>query len=345
MVVEGYTDVISLHQAGFGGAVAPLGTALTEEQLEEIWRISPMPVLCFDGDAAGGRAAARAAELVLPMLTAERSLRLATLPPAEDPDSLVRNKGPAGFQGVLDSARPLSEALYDLIREGSGDDTPELRAGLKTRLEAAAAKIRDKTLASEYRRALLDRFFARRPPPPGRARPGFKPLRPPPAFHRPVPAAASAADERGRNMVAILLHHPGLLHDVEEAFASIDLPPALDSLRAAILQWGEAAETLDSAALMTHLTQTGLAVAAAQALSAVPIPLPACAAVSAMPAEAEAGLVAFLWTDEPGAPGGRSCGSDARIHAKRRQIDRKTPDCLVHRPQRPSPGRERAGRR
>ena len=99
-------DVIALHQAGFGGAVAPLGTALTEDQLEELWRLSPMPVLCFDGDAAGARAAARSAELALPHLTAERSLRLATLPAAEDPDTLVRRQGPAGFQAVLDAAPP-----------------------------------------------------------------------------------------------------------------------------------------------------------------------------------------------------------------------------------------------
>src|SRR5208283_5325303 len=80
LAVEGYMDVIALHQAGLAGAVAPLGTALTEEQLEELWRLSPCPVLCFDGDAAGARAAARAAEAALPMLTAERSLRIASLP-------------------------------------------------------------------------------------------------------------------------------------------------------------------------------------------------------------------------------------------------------------------------
>ena len=87
VVVEGYMDVIATAQAGFTAAVAPLGTALTNEQLEELWRVSPCPVLCFDGDAAGARAAARAMELALPMLTPERSLKFATLPDGDDPDS------------------------------------------------------------------------------------------------------------------------------------------------------------------------------------------------------------------------------------------------------------------
>ena len=93
IVAEGYMDVIALHQAGFGGAVAPLGTALTASQLEELWRVSDAPTLCFDGDAAGARAAARAAELALPLIAPDRTLCLATLPPGEDPDTLVRRAG------------------------------------------------------------------------------------------------------------------------------------------------------------------------------------------------------------------------------------------------------------
>jgi DNA primase len=285
VVVEGYMDVIALHQAGFGGAVAPLGTALTEEQLEELWRLSPMPVLCFDGDAAGGRAAARAAEAALPLLTAERSLRLATLPATEDPDSLVRRLGRPAFQAVLDVARPLGESLYDLLSEGGGEGTPEQRAALRTRLEAAAGKIRDRNLGAEYRRALMDRFFARRPRTGRRGGEGM--AKRPPRFHRPPIAAGQSTAERGRNLLAILLSHPALLHDVEEALGAVDLPADLVRLRDAILKWGETAVVLDSQGLMTHLTRIGLAADAAQALSAVP--LPACAFPDAMPAEAEAG--------------------------------------------------------
>jgi DNA primase len=285
VAVEGYMDVIALHQAGFTAAVAPLGTALTEEQLEEMWRLSPMPILCFDGDSAGGRAAARAAGLALPMLTPARSLRLAALPAGEDPDTLVRKGGPAAFETVLSQARPLADALFDLTRAATGDNTPELRAMLKTRLAEMAARIPDKPLASEYRKALWDRFYEFYRP----TRRGGPMVKPPPRFHRPAANAGAAPAERLRNLVAILLRHPALLHDVEEAFGMLDLPPPLADLRTAILQWGRDAETLDSASLMTHLTTLGLVAQAAQALASVPVPLPACAAPDAMPAEAEAG--------------------------------------------------------
>jgi DNA primase len=283
LAVEGYMDVIALHQAGFAGAVAPLGTALTEEQLEELWRLSPTPVLCFDGDAAGARAAARAAELALPLLSLEKSLHVATLPAGEDPDTLVR-RGGAAFQALLDAARPLSEALFDLVRESTGEATPEQRATLRTRLEEAAGRIRDRALASEYRRVLLDRFFARRAQR-GRPAAAGRPIR----VVRPVPAPDLAEAERCRTLLAILLRHPRLLHDVEEALGGIELAPPLARLRSELAAWAEQSQALDSDGLITHLTSAGLAAEAAQALSAVPYPLPACARPDAQPAEAEAG--------------------------------------------------------
>ncbi len=279
VAVEGYMDVIALHQAGFAGAVAPLGTALSEEQLTEMWRLSPLPVLCFDGDAAGGRAAARAAALALPLLGAERSLRIAALPGGDDPDTLVRRGGRPAFQATLDAARPFAETLYDITRAAIGDTTPEQRARLRGRLEELAAQVTDKPLAGELRRALLDRFFAaRRSRSAGAARPLM-------VRH---PAAPPDA-ERCRTLLAILLRHPALLHDVEEALGSLDLPPPLDRLRRELTAWSVAAETLDSEGLMTHLTTAGLATEAAQVLSAVPVPLPACAAADAQPAQAEEG--------------------------------------------------------
>jgi DNA primase len=295
IVVEGYMDVIALHQAGFGGAVAPLGTALTEDHLDELWRLSPMPVLCFDGDAAGRRAAARSAELALPKLAADRSLMVLELPPDEDPDTLLRRHGEAGFRAALDRARPLAEALFDMLRAGIGDGTPELRAALSARLEECAGLIPDRALGWEYRKLLRARFKALYSAAPvgqphgrksGRRTPWEKP---PPIFHRPAASAHAAEAERARNLVTILLRHPVLIHDVEEAFGTIALPEGLARLRDAILQWGNAVESLDSEALMTHLTDNGLAAEAAQALSVVPYPLPACAAPEAMPAEAEAG--------------------------------------------------------
>ena len=292
-VVEGYMDVIALHQAGFSGAVAPLGTALTEEQLTEIWRISPAPVLCFDGDAAGGRAAARTAELVLPLLTPAHSLRLANLPAGEDPDSLVRGRGVAGFQAVLDAARPLSDVLFDLLRPAAGTESPEQRAAFRARLEDAAKRIPDRALASEYRAVLLDRFFAarRRGGVPG----GRIPLRPvAPRGARVPPWDVRAGAERGRILLAILLRHPRLLRNVEHALEELVLPDGLARLRHALLIWAETSDVLDSAGLMSHLTETGLAADIAHILSTAPAPLPACAAPDAMPGEAEAGWWHFF---------------------------------------------------
>jgi DNA primase len=283
VVVEGYLDVIALAQAGIGSAVAPLGTALTEEQLEELWRLAPAPILCFDGDAAGARAAARAAELALPLLAPERTLKLATLPTGEDPDTLVRRQGAGGMRTVLDAARPLADALYDLLREAGGEATPEQRAAFRTRLEAAAKRIPDRALAGEYRRALLDRFYAARPGP-GRRRPA--PRRTP---LRAAPVAGADADERSRIMTAILLRHPNLLPDVEPAYAALDLPEALARLREALCSWANTADVLDSSALTDHLTISGLQAEAEQVLAAEPFPLPACALPTALPAEAEGG--------------------------------------------------------
>ena len=299
LAVEGYMDVIALHQAGLAGAVAPLGTALTEEQLEELWRLSPVPVLCFDGDAAGARAAARALELALPSLTAERSLKIATLPAGEDPDTLVRRpSGAATMQNVLDKARTPSETLFDILRDDVGDATPELRASLSKRLEAAADRIQDRSLAWEYRNAFRARLKERYRAPPrgsqGKARGGPPAPVMPRGLARPSIAPDDAAAERARNLVGILLNHPALLYDVEEAFSTLPLSGPLARLRAAMLDWSAGAEHLDSAGLMSHLSATGLAAEAAQAVSASPNPLPECAAPNAMPAEAEEGWWHFF---------------------------------------------------
>ncbi|HET6607229.1 MAG TPA: DNA primase [Rhodopila sp.] len=307
VVVEGYMDVIAAAQSGFTGAVAPLGTALTQEQLEELWRISPGPTLCFDGDKAGARAASRAMELALPMLTPSRTLRFATLPADEDPDSLVRKGGASAFQAVLDAAQTPVEALYGMLRQEIGESSAEQRAALRTRLTEAANRIADKALASEYRSTLLDRFFASRPRPgkfSGRAgsRAGWggaadpRPVRAP----RPVPRQDNAIGERTRILTAILLRHPTLLHDVAHAFATLPLDERLSRLRDAMDSYANSAETLDSAVLMDHLTQSGFELDVQHVLAEAPMPLPACAASNAMPAEAESGwwhIFGFLNVD------------------------------------------------
>ncbi|MCA3368135.1 MAG: DNA primase [Roseomonas sp.] len=288
VAVEGYMDVIALHQAGFTGAVAPLGTALTEDQLQELWRLSPEPVLCFDGDAAGARAAARVAEAALPLISAERSLKLATLPAGEDPDTLIAKGGQSAFQTVLDGARPLSEALYGLLLEGRPMGTPEQRATAEKRLLAAAATITDPSLARQYRRELLKRFFeattTRRQS--GRAVPTQRLARP--ALVEPTIRTAQA-----RILLAILLRHPWLLPQIEEAFGLLDLPegPAR-LLQSAILSWPMDSQRLDSQALLSHLATEGLADATAWALGAEA--LPQAARPDALPREVEEGFWHFF---------------------------------------------------
>ncbi|KZD01344.1 DNA primase [Oceanibaculum pacificum] len=158
LVTEGYMDVIGLAMGGFGNAVAPLGTALTEEQILQLWKLAPEPLLCFDGDSAGQRAAARAAERALPLLKPGFSLRFVTLPAKEDPDSLIRTQGPAAMRRLLDQAKPLVEALWEVEKAKLNSETPEQLALLRQSLEAAASRIEDRTIQGLYRSNLLRRM-------------------------------------------------------------------------------------------------------------------------------------------------------------------------------------------
>ncbi|MBX9749816.1 MAG: DNA primase [Roseococcus sp.] len=251
LVAEGYMDVIALHQAGFTGAVAPLGTALTEEQFQALWQVSPEPVLCLDGDAAGQRAAARAAEVAMPLLAPDRSLRFVTLPAGEDPDTLIRQKGARGFQALLDAAQPLSEAVFGLIVGARLPEAPEARAALRNRLAGIAQTIPDKALASEFRSAFFNRFFALSRAPGKRAAPRHP---------RPVADPEAIQAERARIILAICIHQPEILRDAEEPLALLDLPegPARQ-VRDALLAWIEAAPRLDSGQLIAHLAACGIA--------------------------------------------------------------------------------------
>ncbi|MFB2550688.1 DNA primase [Ensifer soli] len=160
IAVEGYMDVIALHQAGVGNAVAPLGTALTENQLDLLWKMTPQPVLCFDGDGAGIRAANRALDLALPHLKPGRSLRFALLPDGKDPDDLVRQDGRAAFDRVLDAARSLSEMLWQRETQGTSFDTPEKRAELEARLKQVTGVIADESVRRHYGQDVRDRLNA-----------------------------------------------------------------------------------------------------------------------------------------------------------------------------------------
>jgi DNA primase len=158
IAVEGYVDVIAMVGAGYEAAVAPLGTALTADQLGLLWKMADEPTLCFDGDSAGRRAAYRAVDVALPLLRPGKSLRFATLPDGSDPDDLVRSGGRAAIEDVLASARPLVHMLWMRETESGGFDTPERRAALEARLGAVMTGIGEESVRRYYRREFESRL-------------------------------------------------------------------------------------------------------------------------------------------------------------------------------------------
>ncbi|RVG26244.1 DNA primase, partial [Sinorhizobium meliloti] len=160
IAVEGYMDVIALHQAGIENAVAPLGTALTENQLDLLWKMTTQPVLCFDGDGAGVRAAHRAVDLALPHLKPGRSVRFALLPEGKDPDDVVRHDGREPFDKVLANARSLADMVWQREVQGGDFDTPEKRAELEARLRQVTSVIADESVRRHYGQDMRDRLNA-----------------------------------------------------------------------------------------------------------------------------------------------------------------------------------------
>src|SRR5262245_34139798 len=215
IVCEGYMDVIALAEAGFGGAVAPLGTALTEGQIAELWRLAPEPILCFDGDAAGQRAAGRAVERALPLLQPGKSLRFALLPPGDDPDTLVRNHGPEAMREVLGEARPLIDLLWDQELAQGPTDTPERRAGFRQRLRDRIRQIAEKTVYEDYRAEIERRMAAAFDPPPATRGRRFTPRKGRPGLPE-VGGMAARLGTKGLErqpeevVLALLVNHPRL---------------------------------------------------------------------------------------------------------------------------------------
>ena len=253
VVTEGYMDVIALHRAGITGAVAPLGTALTEDQLGELWRLASEPVLCFDGDAAGQRAAARAVERALPLLRAGRSLQFAVLPQGEDPDTLIARYGSARMREVLAQARPLAEFLWSIELAAKLVNTPERRADLSSRLMARAGQIADETLQREYRSFFRNCLYERV----ARGRGGS--IRARPAVEIPPPGLPPTRRHREEQFVLVLLKHPHLLDELVEEFATAPIEAGdLDRLRREIVNAYVLTPGLDAETLRHHLCSTGL---------------------------------------------------------------------------------------
>ena len=273
IVVEGYMDVIALAQAGIGEAVAPLGTALTEQQIERLWRLSDVPVLCFDGDSAGQKAALRAAVRALPLLQPARSLAFATLPKGQDPDDIVKSGGARAMEALLAEPEPLVDRLWTSEVEAAPLRTPEERAGFRRRLNEHAQSINHGDVKGQYLaefRARFDERFARAAPPRERFVPGkrFQP-------ERPIQDRTKTIGGRGvapvfaRAIMAGLLRHPAMILACGDALSLLVLDDAeLDRLRLVLLDAAYDGERLDSETLIPICESAGLGGLAANLMDA-----------------------------------------------------------------------------
>ena len=271
IVVEGYMDVIALSGAGIDEAVAPLGTALTEGQLERLWRLDPQPILCFDGDGAGQKASVRAIGRALPFLTSGRTLRFLTLPGGQDPDDLIRAGGRPAMEALLDAPEPLVERLWRHEQVALPLDTPEARAGLKQRLGEHARAIADKDVSHQYWaefRQRADTLFAPpkrewQPRPPGRPfKPGDRRSGWPPP--RPVSAATKAVGSTGvdrltaRAILAGLVRLPDCITPLAEPLSALHFAdPNLEQVRGALVEAAWRGEPLEGDGITTILRRVG----------------------------------------------------------------------------------------
>ena len=283
VLAEGYMDVIALVRAGFTHAVAPLGTALTDDQLQLLWRTAPEPILAFDGDAAGLKAAHRAAHLALPHLKAGYSLRFAFLPGGEDPDTLIAKSGAMAMGKILEAALPLSEVLWRAETEGHDFSTPERRAGLEKNLRDIVSQITDGKIADYYRRdfeqKVFDSFKARKPREyardPGRGRafadrnkPAYATAGISSALKQSLLArAAHAGNAKGAarevkeaELATLLLAQPQLALSHGELVASLPFSdPSLDRLRRELLNLAASGSSLEKPPVLTHFIRQGMA--------------------------------------------------------------------------------------
>lgn len=247
-VVEGYLDVIALSQAGIAEAVAPLGTALTEPQLQLLWRIVPEPILCFDGDKAGLAAAGRAARRALPLLRPGCSLRILTLPQGQDPDDIIKQQGPEHFLKLAQGAEALHAFLWRSVLESGDASTPERRAGVKQQLRELSALIVDEDMRRLYSATFMAAFGARF---------GYKPAAPaaPPASARALPPVSP--DAGVRLILSIMIRFPDLARKHARGLAKIRIRDSdLGRLRDAIVE--STSQAYPEAALAEAIADLGL---------------------------------------------------------------------------------------
>ena len=294
VVVEGYMDAIALSQAGFAQTAASLGTAFGENQLRALWRIVDEPVLCFDGDEAGQRAARRAAERALPLLAPGKSLRFACLPDERDPDDLVRQDGAAALRAVVERARTPVDLLWSSEVEAVRPDSPDRRARFSRNLLALVSGIRDDTVRRYYEAEVLSRL---------RERFGVN-LRPEPGARRPAPSFPGGGRERGEARIAglrkrlveralaVALNRPALAVEFDREIAELDCEgdAQLDRLRHEILGLAAGGEGVDPAVWRTHLESVGLSGAVGGVLCEAVYGLAPFARPAASAAEARTGM-------------------------------------------------------
>ncbi len=275
IVAEGYMDVIALTRAGFPGAVAPLGTALTTDQLRLLWAMVPIPTLCFDGDTAGQKAAHRALDLGMPYLEPGRSLQFVFLPEGRDPDDMVRGGESEALVKLATQPLALIDVLWAREQARHPLETPEQRASFEARLMELAGQIEHKNLKFHYISAIRERLrnsgMARRPPAGARQRTGSGgPRSGRPSFatvsartgsllsSKIVQATAPVTAARESLIVGAILSHPWLLDDFLEEIARLQFNDTdCRRLRDAILTVHQAEEHLDNEKLLEHLSRTG----------------------------------------------------------------------------------------
>ena len=278
IAVEGYVDVIAMHRAGLTHAVAPLGTALTEDQLALLWKMVAEPTLCFDGDSAGIKASYRALDLALPLLKPGHSLKFALLPEGQDPDDLLKAQGPDAVKAVVLAAEPLSDVIWRRALTENDRATPERRAQFEKDLRILVSQIGDENVRKHYMADLAQRFdqlFQR-----NRSGGNFRPRSPytlqkpwkkgQKAWETQSPAspqlkamaastgAAKALERREKLIVLSFINHPELIHGFLDEFAAVDFTAReLDSLRTQIISSAAAEPGLDMSALKSHLITKG----------------------------------------------------------------------------------------
>jgi DNA primase len=312
IVVEGYVDVIAMVTAGYAATVAPLGTALTEEQLGILWKMADEPILCFDGDKAGQRAAYRAADLALPRLRPGKSLRFALLPEGQDPDDLFRSGGKEAIDDVLKGAGPLAQMLWTREVEASSLDTPERRAALEAKIKTLVQGIGDEAVRKYYAQDFEGRLrnlmqpnlvrdgagshrpgnvwsggfrgnarggsqpWQRNRGPGGRLPPGREPLAQPStklSSSSIVRGHRTALPPREALILMAVINHPWLLEQNAEKLSALEfLNSDADQLRRAILDAATGEEQLEPEAVRAAVAARGLSGVLARVEAAITHP-------------------------------------------------------------------------